>query len=132
MKPIRVFVLLLVFLSTTSMTFAATLTKPVIFVKQKKVDHSGGTIQDLFGNFQGAKPAADQPVGGGLYLLTTTGEVRSLVTGSNIAVRDPEVSEDATRVIFAYEARRRWKVANLGMQCRWHWSAQNQPERETQ
>jgi hypothetical protein len=85
---------------------------PIVFVKQAKVDHSGGAIQDLFGNFQGVRPSLDQPVGGGLFLLLTSGEVRALVNGPNIAVRDPEISEDGTHVIFAMKqtGEEKWQI----------------------
>ena len=80
---------------------AGVLPNPIIFVKQTKVNHSGGTIQDLIGNFQGKQAALDQPVGGGLFLLTPTGDLRPVIAGASIAVRDPEISDDGQRVIFA-------------------------------
>ena len=112
MKRQHVFFPVFLFLCAASFSFAATLSNPIIFVKQTKVNHSGGAIQDLIGNFQGMNPAEDQPVGGGLFLLTTTGDVRSLVSGSQIAIRDPEISEDASHVIFSMKegGSAKWQI----------------------
>ena len=88
------------------------LPNPIIFVKQTKVNHSSGAIQDLFGNFEGANPSLDQPVGGNLFLLKPTGELQRLIPSNRIAVRDPEISNDGERVIFAMKegGEGKWQI----------------------
>ncbi len=100
------------FLLNQNPSFSAALDHPVVFVKQTKVDHSGGAIQDVIGNFRGAHPALDQPTGGGLFLLTPSGELRMLVGGADIAVRDPEISENGRKVIFAMKqgGNGKWQI----------------------
>jgi Tol biopolymer transport system component len=95
-----------------ALAFSGPLPNPIIFVKQTKVNHSGTSIQDLTGNFLGSNPAKDQPVGGGLYLLDASGELRELVGGPSIAVRDPEVSLDGRNVIFSMKegAKGNWQI----------------------
>lgn len=90
---------------------------PIIFVKQTKVNHSGGTIQDLFGNFEGTEPSMDQPVGGNLFLLNPTGELHQLIPSNRVAVRDPELSDDAQKVIFAMKqgGNGKWQVWECGI-----------------
>lgn len=91
---------------------AVTLNNPIVFVKQTKVNHSGGAIQDLTGNFLGRRPSIDQPVGGGLYLLDVGGAMRQLVSGPSVAVRDPEVSLDGQKVIFSMKegGKGKWQI----------------------
>jgi hypothetical protein len=95
-----------------ALAFSRPLANPIIFVKQAKVNHGGTSIQDLTGNFLGSNPAKDQPVGGGLYLLDPSGELRELVGGPSIAVRDPEVSLDGRKVIFSMKegAKGNWQI----------------------
>jgi hypothetical protein len=100
-KLIVISFVLVFFVTLTSGSSPSLLPNPIIFVKQTKVNRSGGAIQDLFGNFEGANPALDQPVGGNLFLLNPGGELRQLIPSNRVAVRDPEISDDATKVIFA-------------------------------
>lgn len=90
----------------------AALSNPIVFVKQVKVNHSGGAIQDLYGNFEGRNPPLDQPVGGNLFVLYPTGQLRQLIPRTQVAVRDPEVSDDAQKVIFAMKegGNGKWQV----------------------
>ncbi|MEO1287065.1 MAG: hypothetical protein AAFV93_04800, partial [Chloroflexota bacterium] len=82
----------------------------IIFVKQTPVDHTGGTIADIFTNIQGTNPREDQPVGGGLFRLDADGTLTNLTESfGQVAVRDPEISFDATRVIFSM------KIGALGV-----------------
>lgn len=74
----------------------------IIFVKQTPVNHTGGTIADIFTNIEGEDPREDQPLGGGLFRLDPDGTLTNLTERfGNVAVRDPEISFDATRVIFS-------------------------------
>ena len=84
---------------STSGNLTTLLPNPIIFVKQVKVNHSGGAIQDLIGNFRGARPGVDQPVGGNLFLLTPDGQLKKLIPKNDIAVRDPEISADAKKYV---------------------------------
>lgn len=88
---------------------------PIIFVKQVPVDHTGGTIADIFTNIQGANPAADQPIGGGLFRLDPDGTLTDLTPYDHVAVRDPEISYDGTHVMFAMKrgARAKWKIYEM-------------------
>jgi hypothetical protein len=95
-----------------ALAFSSPFANPIVFVKQKKVNHSGGAIQDVTGNFLGAHPSMDQPVGGGLFVLNPKGDVHAIVSGSNIAVRDPEVSQDGQKVIFSMKegGKGKWQI----------------------
>jgi hypothetical protein len=100
------------FLLFPTFVFSAPLANPIVFVKQVKVNHSGGTIQDLSGNFLGIHPTQDQPVGGGLFVRNPKGDTHAIVSGSNIAVRDPEVSPDGQKVIFSMKegGKGKWQI----------------------
>lgn len=74
---------------------------PIVFVKQAPLDYQFATSCDIFGNFQGYYPPEDQPVGGGLFRLDPDGTLTDLSGWSNAAARDPEISYDGTRAIFA-------------------------------
>ncbi len=75
--------------------------QPIVFVKQQPIDYTFATASDIFGNFQGYYPPEDQPVGGNLFRLDPTGTLANLTDWNNAAVRDPEISPDATRVLFS-------------------------------
>lgn len=85
---------------------------PIIFVKQTPVDYTVGTISDIFTNIQGENPRTAQPIGGGLYRLDPDGTLTNLTAEyEQVAVRDPEISYDGTRVMFSM------KIGGLG---KWH------------
>ena len=91
-------------------------TRPsIIFVKQTPVDSTGGTIADIFNNVVGDNPAQLQPVGGGLFRLDPDGTLTNLTPFDNIAVRDPEISYDGTRVMFSMKrgGRGKWQIYEM-------------------
>lgn len=98
---------------------AATLpiSNAIVFVQQAPLDYTFATASDIFGNFQGYYPPEDQPVGGGLFRLDPDGTLTDLTGLSDVAVRDPEVSWDGTKVLFSMKVGGfgRWQVWEVGI-----------------
>jgi len=93
------------------------LSRPLVFVKQRPVSFTFATIADTFGNFRGFEPGEAQPLGGGLFRLDPDGSVTDLLGRRRIAVRDPEISFDGERVVFAMKTRPRgnWQIWEVGV-----------------
>ncbi|MEM9406623.1 MAG: hypothetical protein AAGA81_11355 [Acidobacteriota bacterium] len=83
---------------------------PVLFVTQVPVPNDFATIGSVFANHRGSVQSA--PRGGGLYLLSPSGELRNLTQeagygdsgsqgASAIAVREPEVHWSGTKAVFS-------------------------------
>lgn len=95
----------------------AEISNPIVFVQQAPLDYQFATASDIFGNFQGYYPPEDQPVGGGLVRLDPDGTLAPLTNWSNAAVRDPEISFDAARVIFSMKIGGfgRWQIWEMNV-----------------
>lgn len=89
----------------------------IIFVKQKPVSYTTGTISDIFTNVAGENPSTAQPIGGGLYRLDPDGTLSNLTNLENVAVRDPEISYDAKRVMFSMKqgVRGKWQLYEMNV-----------------
>lgn len=113
--------LLVLLLTICLLSFAVTAQEndlpTLIFVKQTPVAFTVGTIADVFNNAVGQRPAAAQPVGGGLYRLDPDGTLTNLTPFDNIAVRDPEISYDGQRVLFSMKQgpRGQWQIHEMSV-----------------
>lgn len=103
-------------LSTVTPVSAETL-PPIIFVKQTPVAFTGATIADIFNNVVGKHPLRSQPLGGGLFRLDPDGTLTNLTPFEHIAVRDPEISYDGTKVIFSMKrgANSTWQIHEINV-----------------
>ena len=101
----------------TAVARSSRLENPILFVRQTPVPYTFATIGDIFGNFTSFDPRDGQPVGGALLRLDPDSRVTDLTAKDNIAVRDPEISYDATRVVFAMKTggRGKWQIFEMGV-----------------
>jgi hydrazine synthase alpha subunit-like protein/WD40 repeat protein len=99
----------------------------VVFVVQKPIlptpslliperFQPGGAIYSTFSNFTSLQPETFQPIGSYLARLDPDGSLHTLSPVTGAAARDPEVSYDGKRVIFAMKnaVKATWQIYEVG------------------